>query len=379
MLKILHLVHSLNQGGIENWLISMLREIPRSNYEMNFCCKGTNVGTLAKVAKNLDAQVFHCPLSVGHFGFAQKLKRILVEERYQILHNHVETYSGFPVWVAKQLDIPVITSFHNTNSAPQTSLTRLPLVRGLRSIYGAMSISYALRHSDLVTGCSQGVIQSIEDRGTKIKHPPHVLYYGVNLPKLATSQERMTFRHSFGYKSETPIILHVGRLIEQKNHLAMLSVFQLVLEQIPTAKLLLVGEGPLRSVIEDAIAQRGLTKSVLLLGLRDDVPSLMSKCDVFLLPSIYEGFGLVSIEANAASLPVVGSKIPGLMEAVRDGETALLHEVQDVDGMAKSIMKLLSDRAYHKQLASTGRTWVKNHYSTAASANHLLKIYNSFA
>jgi glycosyltransferase involved in cell wall biosynthesis len=378
MPKVLHLIHSFNQGGIENWLISMLRQIPRNKCEIDFCCKGKDIGPLAAIAQALGAKVFHCPLGLTHFGFAQKLKYILQSGQYEILHNHSETYSGFPAWIARQLGIPVITSFHNTNFAPQTSLTRFPLLRGLRSIYGAQSIGYALRYSDLVTGCSQGVIQSLDPQGTKIKQPSQVLYYGVNLPKKATSPERATFRHFFGCESETPIVLHVGRLIEQKNHLGILAVFKLVLEQIPTAKLLLVGEGPLRSVIEDAITERGLSKSILLLGLRNDVPSLMSKSDVFLFPSIYEGFGLVAIEANAAGLPVVCSRIPGLVEAVQDGETALLHDVKDIAGMAQSVVKLLDDRTYREQLGHAGQSLVKNQYSTEKSATHLLEIYNSF-
>ncbi|MBD6618271.1 glycosyltransferase family 4 protein [Komarekiella sp. 'clone 1'] len=375
MQKILHLIHSFNRGGIEKWLLSMLQEIPRNKCEMDFCCKGEDIGTLAAIAQS-DAKLFHCPLGLGHFGFVQGLKRILVEGQYHILHNHSETYSGIAVWVAKQLGIPVITSFHNTSFSPQTTITRLPIVRRLRSIYGMLSIGYALRHSDLLTGCSQGVIQSL-GQGTKIKQLPQVLYYGVSQPPLATSQEYTAFRNSFGWSDETPIILHVGRLIEQKNHLGVLSVFKLVLEHIPTTKLLLVGEGPLRSLIEDAIANWGLTKSVLLLGERDDVPSLMSRSDVFFLPSLHEGLPVVALEASAASLPIVGSKIPGLLEAVRDGETALLHDIDDIQGMAKSLVKLISDRTYNDQLGQAGQRWVKNQYSTATSAHQLLEAYKS--
>lgn len=377
MAKALHLIHSFNRGGIEKWLLSMLEEISRDECEMDFCCKGSDTGPLAAIAEDLGAKVFHCPLYPTHIGFALSLKRLLLEGKYQILHNHLETYSGFPVWVAQQIGIPVITSFHNTHFIAQTSFTRLPLVKELRSIYSVVSIDYALRHSHLVTGCSQGVIKNLDPEGVKIKHSSRVLYYGVNLPKLSTPEERTAFRNSFGWLAETPIVLHVGRLNEQKNHLGILSVFQLVLKDIPTAKLLLVGEGLLRSLIEDAIAKRGLTQSVLLLGLRDDVPLLMSKCDAFLFPSIYEGFGIVAIEANAAKLPVIGSRIPGLTEAVRDGETALLHDIDDIQGMAKSLVRLIRDRTYNEQLGQAGQNWVKNQYSTAVSANQLLEVYNS--
>lgn len=378
MPKILHLINSLNRGGIEKWLLSMLDEIPKNEYEMDFCCKGSDIGALTDIAQQLGAKVIHCPLAVNQLKFAQGLTRILKEGEYDILHNHVQAYSGLPVWVAHQLGIPVITSFHNTSFSPQMSLTRLPLVRQLRSAYAFVSIKYALRHSDLVTGCSQGVIDSLDPDGTKLQKYSRVLYYGIDIPELSTPQERVAFRESFGWSKDVPLILHVGRLIEQKNHLGLLSIFELVLKQIPTAKLLLVGEGPLQELIEDTINKRELAKSVLLLGLRDDVPSLMSKCDIFLFPSLYEGFGLVAIEANAANLPVIGSKIPGLTEAVVDRKTALLHDTEDIDSMANSTIKLINDQKYCQQLSNAGRTWVKDNYSKAVSAKRLVEIYNDF-
>jgi len=345
---------------------------------MDFCCKGLDVGPLASLVEELGAKVIHCPLGPAHIGFTQKLKQILIEGEYHILHNHLEAYSGLPVLVSRQLRIPVITSFHNTQFAPQTTFTRLPFVRQMRSVYASVSISYALRNSDLVTGCSQGVIDSLDPDGTKLQTGYRVLYYGVNLPQQSTSEDRTEFRKSYGWSADTPIILHVGRIIEQKNHLGLLSVFQLVLEQIPTAKLLLVGSGPLQSLIEETVAKRGLTNAVYLLGFRDDISSLMSKCDVFLFPSIHEGFPMVALEAHAANLPVVGSRIAGLTEAVIDGDTALLHDIQDIDGMAKSVVKLVNNPVYAHQLTQAGFTRVKDHYSTEVSAKRLQEIYSSF-
>jgi glycosyltransferase EpsF len=377
MPKILHLIHSFNRGGIEQWLLSMLREMSTSQYKMDFCCKGSNVGPLAKTAQELGAKVFHCPLGLNQVRFAQQLKCILNQENYHILHNHFQAYSGLPVWVALQSRIPVITSFHNMCFSPQIGFTRLPLIRQLRASYAFLSIRYALRHSDLITGCSQGVLENLKLYNINFQQRSSVIYYGVGIPEISTSQERVSFRQSFGWFPDVPLILHVGRFIEQKNHLGLLSIFQLVLEHIPTAKLLLVGDGPLRKAIESAIQKRGLSESVLLLGLRDDVPSLMSKCDVFLFPSLFEGFGLVAIEANAANLPVVGSKISGLEEAVLDGKTALLHNVEDIESMANSLIKLICNQRYSQEISLAGRMWVKDNYSTIASARKLMDIYNS--
>lgn len=378
MTRVLHLITSFNRGGIETWLLSMLREIPRSKCQMDVCCKGTNIGPLASLAEQAGAKVIHCPLGPAHVGFAAKLQRILKEGKYDILHNHLEAYSGFPVWVAHQVKVPVITSFHNTHFEAQTSFTRLPIIRQMRSLYSVISIGYALRNSSLVTGCSQGVINSLDPDGKKLQTRSRVLYYGVNIPELATPEECAQLRKNFGWEADTPIILHVGRLIEQKNHLGLLSVFHKILEQVPTAKLLLVGTGPLQQMVEKSISQREISHAVRLLGARDDVPSLMSKSNLFLFPSFHEGFPMVALEANASGLPVIGSRIPGLTEAVRDGETGILKEVGDIEGMAASAIALIKDSSYAQQMKNSGRSWIKNNYSTQVSAKRLLDIYNSF-
>jgi glycosyltransferase EpsF len=379
MLKVLHLIHHFNRGGIEKWLLSMLQQISRSDCEMDFCCKGAGVGPLAAIARQHQAQVFHCPLGVNHIKFARQLSDLLDKGQYQILHNHLGVYSGFPVWIAHQQGIPVLTSFHNTHYAAQTQFTQLPLIRQLRSVYGKVSINYALHHSDRVTGCSEAVINSLDPSGNRLRGRATVLNYGVTLPPLATPAERNTFRQSLGWDSDTPLILHVGRLVEQKNHSGLLAIFQRVLQQIPIAKLLLVGEGSQRASIEAAIANLGLSRAVRLLGARDDVPSLMSNCDVFLFPSIHEGFGLVAIEANAARLPIVGSRIPGLMEAVQDGKTGILHAVEDVDGMANSVIRLIRDRQYAQQFIEAGQAWVTQHFSSEVRARELLELYQALA
>ena len=379
MPRVLHLISGLGPGGLEMWLLSMLREVPRSRWGMDFCCKGPSAGPLATVARDLGAQVFHCPLGLNHVSFARMLRRILSERQYHILHNHLQVYSGFPIWVTRRQRIPVITSFHNIRFAPQTRVTCLPIARQLRSLYAIISVNYALHHSDLVTGCSQGVLEGLDLDRREIPVPSRVLYYGVDVPQLATAEERASLRRSFDWPADSPLVLHVGRFLEQKNHLGLLAIFQRVLERVPTAKMLLVGAGLLRPAIEDTIARRGLSNTIRFLGLRDDVPSLMSKCDVFLFPSLHEGFGLVALEANAAGLPLVGSKIPGLEEAVKDGETALLHDVADTEGMAKSVVRIITDQQYAKRLGDAGRARVRESFSTEASAGRLLEIYDSFA
>ena len=117
-MRVLHLIHWLVRGGIETWLLSMLRAVPRDECVMDFVCKGAGTGPLAPVAEELGARVHHCPLGPAHIPFARGLARILKEGRYDVLHCHLDVYSGFPVWVARRRGVRVISSFHNTQFPP---------------------------------------------------------------------------------------------------------------------------------------------------------------------------------------------------------------------------------------------------------------------
>jgi glycosyltransferase EpsF len=372
--RVLHLVSVLDAGGIEKWLLSILGQVPRAEYSMDFCCTGRSPGQLTSIAQQNGASVLHCPAVPGHGSFPRRLCELFRKGEYDVIHNHLETFSAWPVWSARQVGVPVISSFHNTHFPPKT-WTRVQGARQLRSVYAALSRSYALKKSSYVTGCSRAVLASLARTGGR-RENWRVLYYGVDLPGRSSVAEQDALRQELQWPVESRIILHVGRMIEQKNHAGVLAVFRRVLSQVPSAKLLLVGDGPLRPRVESGIRAQGLTQSVRWLGLRTDVPELMSKCDLFLFPSRYEGFGIAPVEANAAGLPVVGSAIAGLDEGVADGETALLHPVDDVEGMAGSVVRLLTDAQWHRRLSDRGRERAQAQFSPRASAARLLEIYH---
>ena len=373
-IRVLHLITWLSPGGIEKWLLTMLHELDRSRYRMDFCCKGPSRGTLAQVATDNGAKVLHCPFTPPHVGFGRRFNRIVEEGQYDVIHIHLGTYSGYPVWLSRQAGIPVITSFHNTNFAPQT-WTQWPGLRNLRSVYSRLSIGYALNHSDFITGCSRSVASNLRLK-FRTRNTFRVLYYGVETPPKPNPVKRRAFRVDLGWPTDAPVIVHVGRFLEQKNHSGVVDVFERVRKQVPSAKLLLIGDGPLRSQVVGEIERRGLSESVRALGARSDVPELMAMCDVFLFPSLHEGFGLAALEANAAGLPVVGTNIPGLNEAVVNGKTSILHDVRDVQGLADSVAELLGNRDYAHRLGESGRQRVQENFSVKASALRLTELYD---
>src|SRR5437879_4984737 len=214
MLKVLHAITTLGTGGIERWLLSMIDEIPRTECQMDVCCKGDSVGSLAPLAQELGAKVYLRPLKVTQLGFIKSLRGLVVSGDYHVVHNHLQAYSGLPVYVCRGLRVPVITSFHCTEFPAETWLRR-PVLRQLRNVYAKASVRYALQHSTMLTGCSQDVVDSVCKTYGRHGVAWQVLHYGVDLPPLGSPQQRHTLRNSFGWPEDTPVIIHVGRFAEQ--------------------------------------------------------------------------------------------------------------------------------------------------------------------
>ncbi len=373
-MRVLHLLTALGHGGAEIWLLNMLRQMDRAECAMDFCLKLPQAGKLEHVATDLGAKVFHVPLRPTHVGYLSGLARTLREGRYDLLHSHEFVYSGLGVAVANALKIPVICTFHHWQSPPETALTRMPVLRDLRQVYGKVSMAYSLSHATMLTALSRKVMGHLLP-GWERRANCRLLRLSTGIPSPASAEDRLAFRRENRIGENDPVLLHVGRFIEQKNHDGVLDVFERVRAKIPTTKLVLLGHGPLKDRVLERVRRSGLDGDVRYLGLRDDVQAIMGASDVFVFPSLDEGFGLAALEANAAGIPVIGSAIDGLDEAVEDGVTARLFPVRAVDAMADATIELLEDSAKRATMGAAGRARAIQSFSHEASARGVLAVY----
>jgi N-acetyl-alpha-D-glucosaminyl L-malate synthase BshA len=157
------------------------------------------------------------------------------------------------------------------------------------------------------------------------------------------------------------LIIHLSNFRPVKRVDAVVEIFEQVRKSV-RAKLIFVGEGPELTRAMRMAHERGLACDVEALGEQDQVVPLLSVSDLFLLPSAQESFGLAALEAMACQVPVVASRVGGLPEVVEDGVSGFLCEPQDVEGMAKAAVALLSDQALHKQFARAGLDRVRRHF-----------------
>jgi glycosyltransferase involved in cell wall biosynthesis len=172
-------------------------------------------------------------------------------------------------------------------------------------------------------------------------------------------------------QADTPVVLTVARLDEQKGQRYLLEAAA----QVPQARFVLAGDGPLRTSLEAQARSLGLEQRVKFLGYRSDIPDLLAGCDVFVLPSLYEGLPLSILEAMSAGKPVIATQIGGTDEAVIPNETGLLIPPADPAALAAAIRKLLDDRPFARRLALAGQARVECEFSAATMVQRVTNVY----
>ncbi|MBE9223916.1 glycosyltransferase family 1 protein [Phormidium sp. LEGE 05292] len=306
-IRILHVVGQMVRGGIETWLMHVLRHIDRDRFLMDFLVLTTQPGDYDEEIRALGSRIIPCPLDRWNpWSFAANFKRILREYGpYDIVHSHPHLFSGYVLRLAKQAGVPVrIAHSHNDSSLLQAQA-------GLyRRLYSTVMKHWIDRYATLGLGCARPAVAALFGANWESDPRWQVLYYGIDLKGFRDAIDPVKVRAELNIPVDAIVIGHVGRFAKQKNHLFLLKIAAEVAKREPKTYLLLIGDGVLRPRIEQEVAQLGLTDRVIFAGVRSDISRLMrGAMDIFLFPSFYEGLPLVSLEAQAAGLPCIFSDV----------------------------------------------------------------------
>jgi glycosyltransferase involved in cell wall biosynthesis len=171
-----------------------------------------------------------------------------------------------------------------------------------------------------------------------------------------------------------PVVGTVGRLDPAKDHITLLRAFRAVRAAIPSAHLVIVGDGACRGALEAFIGEHGLAGSVHLLGERSDIPALLAQLDVFVLSSVNEGLPLALLEAMACAIPVVTTDVGTAGVVVRSANAGVVVPPKDVDGIARAIVSVLDDASLARRLGTAGRAMVADRHDIAATVDAYLDL-----
>lgn len=305
-LRILHVVGGMNPGGVETWLMHVLRRIDRERFRMDFLVHTTTPCAYDDEIRSLGSEIIPCLGPRNPFRYARRLRDVLARNDYTIVHSHVHHYSGLVLRVAAKAGVPTRIA-HSHNDTSTLERTGSPA----RKLYLALMKRWIDRYATLGFACSRPAAACLFGADWATDNRYSVLYYGIDLKCFrANGLNPAAVRREIGIPSGAIVVGHVGRMAPQKNHLFLIDIFAEIRKREPRAHLLLIGDGPLRPAIEQRVQKHGLGNSVTFAGLRPDVPRLMlAAMDVFLFPSLYEGLPVVLIEAQAAGLPSVISNV----------------------------------------------------------------------
>lgn len=182
-------------------------------------------------------------------------------------------------------------------------------------------------------------------------------------------------RKALGWTDEYPLIINVGRLFPAKGQEYAIRAMPRIVSKFPAARMVIAGEGPLRSELERLIRSQGMDSHVTLLGERGDVDLLLRVADIFVFPSLYEGLGNALLEAMMAGKPCVVSRIQTLCEVTGNGRVALLADLRSPEDIAAKLLEIAEDRALGEKLGSTARTWVQSRYNVSRSVAALEELF----
>ncbi len=315
---ILHAVGTMDPGGVEVWLLNVLKYIDRDLFEFHFCTFGPKPGLFADEVERLGGRMLRCPRGANPWSFARRFRKILREGNYDAVHSHVTLFSGAVLRWAHAEGIPTrIAHSHASQDDKPDSRAR--------SYYRRTMKSWIDRYSTRGLAASRIAAALLFGDDWETDRRFHILHCGIDLLPFQDSVACAQVRIELGVPDGAPVVGHVGRFEAQKNHRFLLEVFGEIQKRIPNVHLLLVGDGPLRAQIEAQSEAMGLSGKMRLVGIRTDVARLMrGGMDVFVFPSLFEGLPIAVIEAQAAGLGcIVSDTVTGEARVLGDQFTQL--------------------------------------------------------
>jgi glycosyltransferase involved in cell wall biosynthesis len=312
-LQILHALGSMDPGGVETWLLHVLKYIDRDRIQLHICTFGPQPGLYASKVEELGGKMLRCPKGANLWSFRRRFRRILREGNYHVVHSHVHLFSGALLRWARAEGVPNrIAHSHTAQVANGDTLAR--------HYYRRLMKSWIDRYATHGLAASRLAAAQLFGEKWETDCRFRVLHCGIDLYPFQESIDQEEIRRELGIPVEALVVGHVGRFDAPKNQRFLLEIAREVLKRRADVHFLLVGDGPLRVEIEDRAREMGLSGRTHFVGIRTDVPRLMrGAMDVFVFPSLWEGLPVTVVEAQAAGLRCI------LSDAIT-GEVSILPE-----------------------------------------------------
>lgn len=363
--RVLQIVHGMNRGGVETWLLRILRAVDDNQISIDFAVYASESGHYDEEIKSLGARIFKCPDPRRHpLAYAKAFRKIVTDHGpYDFIHSHVYLLSGYILKLASTNCVPGRIA----HIYPQIDIKQSGFVRRL---YRLWMTRWITRYANRVLFDSKASMAAFKKLCPGSGQPYEVVYPAVDLGQFDRVVDRDGVRSRHSIPKKIPVVVYVARFWPHKNHEQVLRIA----DRLKTLHFVLAGShGPMTSSIERLVAERN---NVTLLKNLENVTDLLLSSDLFLFPSLNEGFGIVALEAAAAGLPIVATSLDTVSEACPPTHRSFMFPPNDDDAAIKNIQRLLGNRALMLSLSADARTWAAE-FSIEKSLQRLSEIYGA--
>ena len=302
-IRVLQVFAQMNRGGAETMIMSLYRNINRDKVQFDFVVHTEDKCAFDDEIESLGGKIYRVPRYIGknHLRYISSWNEFFRKHHeYKVIHGHVRSTASIYLSIAKKYGLTTIAHSHNTSSG-------VGLSAKVKNI-----LQYPIRYfAEYLFACSKPAGEWLFGKNACQSDNFFILNNSIDVRKFIYNENiRRKIRKEFNIDGKL-VVGHIGRFQRQKNHNLLIDIFKKIHDKNNNAVLLLVGDGELRQSIMDKVEDLELSNNVIYTGVRSDIPKLLQAMDVFVFPSLYEGLGIVVIEAQASGLPcVVSDTIP---------------------------------------------------------------------
>jgi glycosyltransferase involved in cell wall biosynthesis len=380
--RIVHVVGTLGGGGVQKLILTLAAAPALSGFSHSVVCVEGVKGQLLRSFQEAGIEARSCPflwpspVSMGSYRVSQWLRLRLAWTFSWRLGSEIKTLGATIVHSH-------ITERIDQQAKAAIGVARVPWVWTIHGLYkpaGRVLDGWKRAAKRLdggrgrVTGVSEAIVSDLEARGVRPRGGALVIHPGVDLKAFSAGPARHdNLRAQLKIPKDVVVIGTLGRLVPEKAYEVLVAAAEVLVRRHVPIRVLIAGEGKLRPTLEAEIESRGLEGWVTLLGYQSDVPGFLSNLDVYVQPSRSEGFGISLLEALAAGLPCVATRVGGIPELLA-GDTGVLVPAEDAGSLAEALERLCSPSV--RSTVARNAVEVAARHSIDVTARKLAELYD---
>lgn len=359
-------------GGAVTHVLTLSKELNKRGIKTKilFLNKGPAIDEANRLKLDNDVVLNNMPFNICAIYMAINIIRA---NKIDIIHTHTirGNFIGRIASILSLKKLSIITTVHSYIADELKGNTILSLKDRLLCLREA-STSSIVDHYICVSDKLKDVLIQRKYNKKKLS----VILNGVFVPeKRSIKNTRKAIRKEFEFDDSDIVVCIIGRLVPLKNHDLFIKAASRLSSTNACFKFMIVGDGPLFDSLNKMSKDRGLENKVIFTGWRNDINSILSGVDIYVICSTIEGLNISILEAMASGKPVIGTKVKGIYDIIEDAETGLLVNPDDVDSITCAIKKLADNAELRLNLGLKGRQLIKLNYSINKMVNDTYQVY----